>query len=217
MTRVVVLLLVFLVGPTSAGELLRYRTADGSVGFVDDERRLPPDAVIVSRTARISQPGTAAVPAEDPADPSEPAQAVLDDDGRTSAVPEDLQNCASQPERRDQLHCWSEHHERCHRFGLRPRCTAEELASAERWCDRGELLRSEWTPIEELLASAIENHRACRSRARPGVECPRDEVLEAERAAQVWDLRVAALEEQCHEQGCLPGWVRERCKTRASP
>lgn len=222
MSIVVALLLVLLAGPTSAGELVRYRTADGAVGFVDDERRLPPDAIIVSRTPLTSPPAAAQMPSPDTADRSEPtgsadvaANDATGEDVAVLATAGEVRDCAAYAERSAQLACWREHGERCSRFGLPLRCAPEELAAAESWCDRGESLRSEWTPIEDHLAIAAENHRACKSSSRPGADCSRDEVLDAERAVEVWDLRLAALEEQCHEQGCMPGWVRESCKDSA--
>ena len=208
MTIAIALLLVFLAGPTSAGELVRYRTADGSIGFVDDERRLPPDAIIVSRTP-LTQPAAAAKPpSQEPAEGSEAVEVA-------DAMAGEIRDCASYAEQSAQLACWRDRGTRCSRFGLPLRCAPEELAAAESWCDRGVSLRSERTPIEDQLAIAIENHRACKSSSSPGTDCSREEVLEAERAAEVWDLRLAALEEQCHEQGCMPGWVRESCEEPA--
>lgn len=222
MSILVALLLFFLAGPTSAGELVRYRTADGSVGFVDDERRLPPDAIIVSRTPLTSPAAAAEVAIQETADrieSAEPADFAAADGagdgaGALTAAGE-VRDCASHAKRSAQLECWREHGKRCHRFGLPLRCAPEELAAAEGWCDRGESLRSEWTPIEDRLAIAAESHRACKSGSRPGTDCSREEVIEAERAVEIWDLRLAALEEQCHEQGCMPGWVRESCEDSA--
>ena len=224
MPIVVALLLVFLVGATSAGELVRYRTADGAVGFVDDERRLPPDAVVVSRTPLTRPPAAAAAAGvrspdgEDrgaAGDATGVAAGEAGDDAVAPAADEARADCGAYPERSAQLACWQEQGGRCRHFGLPLRCTPEAIATAERWCDRGESLRSEWTPIEDRLASAVEEHRACKSSSRPGTECSREEVIEAERAVDVWDLRLTALEDQCHEQGCMPGWVRSSCEDSA--
>ncbi len=208
MTIIVALLFVFLAGPVSAGELVRYRTADGAVGFVDDERRLPVDAIIVSRTPLTQPPAAAKPPIQEPAEGSEAVE--LADAGAG-----EVRDCAAHAERSAQLACWRDRGNECSRFGLPLRCAPEELAAAASWCDRGVSLRSERTPIEDQLAAAIENHRACKNSSRPGTSCSREEVLEAERAAEVWDLRLAALEEQCHDQGCMPGWVRESCEEPA--
>ncbi len=210
MPIVVALLLVLLAGPISAGELVRYRTADGSVGFVDDERRLPPDAIIVSRS-----PLTSPAPARE--GPHADTAAHMTPGDPDDAGAGEVRDCTSDAARGDSLACWREHGERCRRFGLALRCAPDELATARGWCERGELLRREWTPIEDRLATAVESHRACKSSSRPGTDCSREEVLDAERAVEVWDLRIAALEEQCHEQGCLPGWVRESCEEPAQP
>ncbi len=210
MTIVVALLLALLAEPAFAGELVRYRTADGSVGFVDDERRLPPDAIIVSRTPLASAP--AASPVEAPKRQSRISAEGGEATAATDAVADEPRDCATYPGRSAQLACWRDHGTTCSRFGLSLRCAAEDLAMAKSWCDRGASLRSERPPIEERLAVAIENHRACESGSRPGTECSREDVLEAQRAADVWDLRVTALEEQCHEQSCMPGWVRASCE-----
>lgn len=213
MPIVVALLLVFLAGPTSAGELVRYRTADGAVGFVDDERRLPPDAIVVSRTPLTSPPPAAAAAEERNSDGADgdATGAEPDADAVAPAADVAIADCGSHPERSAQLACWREQGARCNHFGLPLRCTPDAIAAAESWCDRGESLRSEWTRIEDRLTIAAEEHRACKSGSRPGADCSREEVVEAERAVEVWDLRLAALEEQCHEQGCMPGWVRSSC------
>ncbi len=209
-----VLLIVLLGSPAAAGEVLRYRAADGSLGFVDDERRLPPDAVILSRTPRTSRPATTAASTRDAAAPAEPAEAATASSAGTNGTPATAEagDCDSYPERQDRLRCWHDRGTRCTRFGLPLRCDPKELAAAQGWCRKGTSLRSERTPIDDQLAAALEDFRACKSRSRPGSACSREELLTAEREVEVWELRLTALEEQCHEQDCLPGWVRESCE-----
>jgi hypothetical protein len=218
---VVALLLLAVAGSAMGGELVRYRSPDGSLGFVDDERRVPPGSVVLSRSplSAPSPPTDTALsnPAEMAVFTDSIADGELDGPSTDDApIPSDVAECGSYADRSDQLRCWRERGAHCTHFGMALRCAPADIAAAQSWCERGELLRSEQTPIEEQLADAVESLRACKSGARPGGDCPRDDVDEAERAAEVWDLRFTALEEQCQEQGCLPGWVRESCERSAS-
>ncbi len=212
----VALLLLVLGGSALGGELVRYRAVDGSLGFVDDERRLPPGAVVLSRTPLSPPTAAAEAPSVDDAEAgvTDAGEGIGEATG-TLLVATDPGDCNAYTARSEQLRCWQERGERCTHFGMALRCAPEDIEAAEDWCQRGESLRTEQPPIEEFLAEAVESHRACKSSARPGGDCSRDEVAEAERAAEVWELRLAALEEQCQEQGCLPGWVRESCEQSA--
>lgn len=218
---VVALLLLAFAGSAMSGELVRYRSADGSLGFVDDERRLPPGSVVLSRTPLSSPSAPAEVALPEAAETPVAADSIADGEAGgpntdEASIPGEVAECSSHANRADQLRCWRERGERCTHFGMTLRCALADLDAARSWCDRGEMLRSEQPPIQDQLADAVESLRACKSGAPLGGDCSRDDLDEAERAAEVWDLRFAALEEQCQEQGCLPGWVRESCARSAS-
>lgn len=209
------LLLLVLALPASAGELIRYRTFEGTIGFVDDEKRLPPGVEVLSRTPL--DPPASRVAAEPPPAPA---------DAEPAALPAAAASLASSPEDGaaaddgdcDALHdllartrCRSAHEERCTHYGLPPRCSAEQIASAEGWCARSAALREELAGVDDARQTAQARHTACLRRSSLRPYCDRDELDEAEQAARVADRRIEALEEQCHAEGCLPGWVREQC------
>jgi hypothetical protein len=228
-------LLLVLALPASAGELIRYRTAGGDVGFVDDERRLPAGVEVLSRTplepprpaaeAAPSAGDDAAVepasppPATGPVTPEGDAATAAGDDAApggdtesaAAGAPAGPEDCAALPDLLARTRCWRERAVHCEHLGLAARCTPAEIARAEEWCARGEALRAEQPELDAARARARERAGACRDEDPFADGCDGEELAEAERAARAWELRMEALEEQCHAEGCFPGWVRERC------
>jgi hypothetical protein len=197
--------------PAAAGELIRYRGPDGSVGFVDDEKRLPPGVEVVSRTPieRAPAPAPPPVPRASEATAPEPGQAPAPP---TSATPEaDADDCDTLASPLERIRCVGAREARCSHFGLSPGCEPAQIAAARDWCARGEALRAEIADVTDERDAARERHEACLRRGEREWRCDGEALEEAERAALVAERRVEALEAQCHEEGCLPGWVREGC------
>jgi hypothetical protein len=206
--RLAALALLALALPASAGELIRYRAPDGSIGFVDDEKRLPAGVEVISRTP-LDPPRPA--PAADVAEPEATAAA-----GATAGDPSAPQGdeaaaaCEDLADLRARTRCWRDRGERCGHHGLRSRCAAAEIATAEEWCARGDELRAELSALDEAHGEAQARIDACqRSGIRP--QCAGEELEQADRALRGWERRMEALEEQCQAEECLPGWVREGC------
>lgn len=191
--------------PAAAGELIRYRGPDGVVGFVDDEKRLPPGVEVVSRTP-IERAPEPTPPAEDP-----PAPELAPAPPAASPPAADADDCETLASPLDRVRCLGAREARCSHFGLAPGCEPERLATARDWCARGESLRLEIAHEASERDAARESHEACLRRGEPAWRCDGETLDEAERAALVAERRVEALEAQCHEEGCLPGWVREGC------
>lgn len=210
------LALVLLALPATAGELIRYRTPDGSLGFVDDEKRLPPGVEVVSRTPlERSAPPPPAEPAASAAatPPGEPAlDAAETAMSAEPAVPPGVDaDCEALADPIARTRCRGAREQRCGHYGLSPRCAPAEIAAARDWCARSEALRVEIAAVEDEADAARDRYDACVRRSTWRRSCDTGEVDDSERAARVAERRVEALEAQCHDEGCLPGWVREGC------
>lgn len=202
-----------------AGELIRYRTPNGSIGFVDDEKRLPAGVEVLSRTP-LDPPAprpAAAVEAALPADTALAADAGVvaktqdapaPTSGRAGGIGIDCDAVASPL---DAVRCRSEHEQRCSHYGLPVSCPPEKIAAAEDWCARGAALRAEIGSLDDERDAARESLEHCRQHGGIRPDCATDELDEAEAAVRTGERRIEALEEQCHAEGCLPGWVREGC------
>lgn len=212
------LLLLVVALPSGAGELIRYRTADGSIGFVDDEKRLPAGVEILSRSP-LDPPAPPAVapapaPAVEGAPPAIAGEIGAAADAEAAAASEDAGPvpCEELTDLRESTRCWRERSERCSHHGLSSRCAPTQLSTAEEWCARGEELRAELPAIEEAHDLAEERAAACeRSGGMIAPDCDTEELEDAGHALRGWERRMEALEEQCHAEECLPGWVREGC------
>jgi hypothetical protein len=209
--------------PAPAAEVIRYRTPDGSIGFVDDEKRLPPGVEVLSRTP-LEPSAPKPPPPLPPAAAELPASGVAgeppasDVAGAPGAAPDAA--AASDPDEAcetlenllERTRCRSAREARCSHYGLSPGCKAQEIAAAEDWCARGAALREEIAGVDQERDAARERHEEClRDRGLLRPDCASEALEEAEHAARTGERRVEALEEQCHEEGCLPGWVREGC------
>jgi hypothetical protein len=214
--RLLVVALALLALPAFAGELIRYRTPDGSIGFVDDEKRLPPGVEVISRTP-LDPPRPPPAPAPE-APPTEDAAsgALPGADAAVATTPAavpaaDPADCAALEDALERTRCRTTREDRCYHHGLPASCTPAEITAAQDWCARGEALREEIAGLEDELEVAQARHDECLRRGGMRPDCDTEERDEAERAATVAERRVQALEEQCLEEGCLPGWVREGC------
>ncbi|MEB2344567.1 MAG: hypothetical protein OZ948_07505 [Deltaproteobacteria bacterium] len=216
-----------------AGELIRYRTPDGSIGFVDDERRLPAGAEVLSRTpleppaprpAAAASIAPAAPPEEAPPATAPPADRTpaggaghVPPATETPAPAADASSanpgCDAIVSPLDKVRCRSAHERRCSHYGLAAGCPLEQLAAAADWCARGAALREEIAGLDDEWEAARESLEQCRQHGGVRPDCETDELDEAEAARRTGERRVEALEEQCHAEGCLPGWVREGCES----
>jgi hypothetical protein len=221
--RLPLLVLAFLLAsaaPARAGELIRYRTPDGSIGFVDDEKRLPPGVEVLSRTPLeppAPKPAPPAASAPEAAAAADPAVAPLAAGAAVAPATDDAAaladtDCESIADLLDKMRCRSAREHRCSHYGLPARCAPAEVAAAEQWCARGAALRAEIAGVDDELDAARERLEECRRSGGVRPDCETDELDEAENAVRVGELRVQALEEQCQDEGCLPGWVREGCE-----
>jgi hypothetical protein len=216
--------------PAGAGELIRYRTADGSIGFVDDEKRLPPGVEVLSRTP-LDPPAPKPPPAAPANAASEPPTVPLASESPATALgapplaagaavapppsaagPEAPADCEALANPLDKLRCRSAHEQRCSHYGLPARCSPAELTAAQDWCARGKALRTEIARYDDEREAARDRLELCRRTGGVRPDCETDELDEAEDRVRVGERRVEALEEQCHAEGCLPGWVREACE-----
>lgn len=216
MRLLVLPLLALLALPAFAGELIRYRTPDGGIGFVDDEKRLPPGVEVISRTpldppAPPAPKATAPPPAEDAPSGALPSAGAAVTTAPAAVPTADSADCAALENPLERTRCRTTRESRCHHHGLPASCKPAEITAAQDWCARGEALRAEIAGLDDDLDAAQTRHDECLRRGGMRPDCDTEERDEAERAASVAERRVEALEEQCHEEGCLPGWVREGC------
>ena len=172
----------------SAGEIIRYRRPDGSVGLADDPAKLPPDAVIESRTEATPPPAKVAPVTESgvgsPAtsDDDADARATRDDDARERAT-------------------------RCARYALRPACSDADLSRAGGWVERGRRSREAVEQAEQNVAWWEARLDEC-ERQNAQLGCPHKELERAQNELVQRERARDALEEDCRRGGCLPGWLR---------
>jgi hypothetical protein len=112
----------------------------------------------------------------------------------------------------EKTRCRSAREKRCSHYGLPARCTPAEILAAEDWCARGAALREEIASYDDERDAARDRLELCRRNGGMRPDCETDELDEAEDQVRLGERRVQALEEQCHEEECLPGWVREGCE-----
>jgi hypothetical protein len=201
--------------PATAAEVIRYRTPDGSVGFVDDEKRLPPGVEVLSRTPLEPSAPRPAPPASERETRAAPSVASVTPSPVATPLASEEESgadCDALADRLARARCSAAREARCSHYGLRPGCAAGEIAAAEGWCTRSSALREEIAGVDEARDAARARYDACMGRRSfTPPDCASEELEEAEHAARASALRVEALEEQCHDEGCLPGWVREGC------
>jgi hypothetical protein len=168
-----------------AGEILRYRRADGSVGLADDPAKLPADAVVERRIETTPPPAPAT------------GESVVSPPGGDDA---DVRATRDEEER--------DRAKRCERLSLPPACSDADLARAGGWVERGTRMREAVEQAEQHVAWWEARLDECeRQNARIG--CPRSELERAQRELTEREQAREDLEDECRRDGCLPGWLRE--------
>jgi len=172
-----------------AREILRYRRADGRVGLADDPAKLPPDAVVESRTETAPPPVKPA-----PATGSRvEAPGASDDDADAKATRD--------AEARDRVR-------RCARYSLPPACSDADLARAGSWVERGARMREAVEQAEQNVAWWEGRLDEC-ERQSAQLGCPKQELERAQGELVTRERARDDLEDDCRRDGCLPGWLRE--------
>lgn len=177
-------LLLLAAASAGAGELIRFRAADGSLGLVDHASKLPPGAIVLERSEK-----RVADPRRLPAAPFPEAEAV--------------DWPAQQAKRRSS---------RCAHYGLPRDCDPGLIASADSWCDRGHGARAALERAGERVAEEEEDYEDCRTASGVMPYCSRHALDAAEAAAEGAEQALQSLEDACRAAGCLPGWVRGGCE-----
>jgi|GEM_PF-6173902 len=163
-------------------ELIRFRTADGVLGLVDAEEKVPPGATILSREPKLRRAAPAGEAAAAPAAPARPPAAA-------APVP------------------WL--HEGGPREGDEPPPSSDEEAAAAYWCRQGRSRREAREQAEAWLVAAQERYERCRYATE---YCSMGEVEAAEARVEDASADEEALAEACRRAECLPGWIREGCE-----
>jgi hypothetical protein len=222
--RIVLFLALLLVAAPawSGDELIRFRQADGTLGLVDDDDKLPPGAVVLERTP-LQRPSESPATTEDEAAPSaDDGSAAADDDdeeggeaehtpgtftiepssgvevgaaGRTPVDPEAARANASL----------------CMRYHLDSDCTEGDRQVAAGWCRRSNEARDLLDRAEEELELAQEEFDRCDDLSG-SYYCSR---LRLDAALSTFAKEEAAVERmgnECRKEDCLPGWTREGCE-----
>jgi hypothetical protein len=170
-----------------AGEILRYRRADGSVGLVDDPAKLPPDAVVERRVETVPPPAK-------PAPSTGESVAGSDEDDAAARATRD-------EAARDRA-------KRCERYSLPPACSDADLSRAGGWVERGARLREAVEQAEQNVAWWEARLDECEGR-NAQVGCPRGELDRAQTELAARERALDDLEDDCRRDGCLPGWLRQ--------
>jgi hypothetical protein len=217
MRSFLVLALLLAAAPAWAdGELIRFRQADGTLGLVDDDDKLPPGAVVLERTP-LSRPSEAAPAASDPG-LSEEIDAAAEDEperehrpGRlifeprregaptaAAAVPLDAEAARS-------------NEKLCSPYYLDSDCTESDRQVAADWCRRSTDARGLLERAEEELELAQEEFDRCDDQSG-SYYCPRIRLDAALSSVAKEEVAVERLENDCRKEDCLPGWTREGCE-----
>ena len=206
MRSVAAALLLLAAAAASGGELIQFRAPDGRVGMVDDPSKLPPGVVIIERREKAER-------AEEPDEPlggaSPPAQ-------RNEALGGAQRNAAPARARVGEAGELGPAQKSgdaavCLHFGLPAECAADQIRSAEGWCERGRDARGRIERAEHSLEQAEEAFDDCETASLRGGYCSRSRLDAAELEAEEAESALGQLEETCRDADCLPGWVRGDC------
>jgi hypothetical protein len=178
------LLLAALPAPARAGELIRFRTSDGVLGLVDEEEKVPPGALILSRDPKPDRAPSGPTPAEAREETGEGAGSL--DSG---SPPGPLR--APPPAARLE--------------GAPP---GDEAAAVAEWCERATTVRLAREEAEADAEDARERYERCRT---ANTYCSERDVVAAEERLEDALAEEEALGHECRRADCLPGWVREGC------
>jgi hypothetical protein len=218
--RIVLFLALLLVAaPVRSGdELIRFRQADGTLGLVDDDDKLPPGAVVLERTP-LQRPSDAPAAAEHEDEAEEEAALSADDEGdesehtpgtftieprsegevdaaeRTPVDPEAARANASL----------------CLRYHLDSDCTDRDREVAAGWCRRSNEVRDLLDRAEEELELAQEEFDRCDDLSG-SYYCSRLRLDAALSTFAKQEVAMERMENECRKEDCLPGWTREGCE-----
>jgi hypothetical protein len=213
MRSVLVLAVLLAAAPAWSGdELIRFRQADGTLGLVDDEDKLPPGAVVLDRKP-LARPEPSPAAPETDAMADEPAAAAPSGGGSFRRVPstggptliKPREEAALDPEeaRRNAAACTLYH--------LDSDCTEDERNVAADWCRRGNDARDLYEQAEDELELAQEEFDRCDALSG-AYYCTRLRLDAAVSAFAKEEAAVERLEDDCRKEDCLPGWTREGCE-----
>jgi hypothetical protein len=177
--RALALAVLLSAAPAPAGDLIRFRAPDGTIGMVDSPAKLPPGAQVLG----VSTP--------------------------TKRAPDDDTSAGSQEHARDALlDPGSEPRSGARRMHA-PASSGDSGASASSagWCSRGRSATDRVARAEERLASAEEAYDRCDDGGRLR-ECSRGSLDAAERELANAEENLSRVEADCRSSGCDPGWLR---------
>jgi hypothetical protein len=217
MRSFLVLALLLAAAPAWAdGELIRFRQADGTLGLVDDDDKLPPGAVVLERTplSRPSEPAPAAsdpglaedidAAAEDePEREHRPGRLIIEP--RRSSAPTAAAEVPVDPEAARQ------NAKLCSRYYLDWDCTESDRQVAADWCQRSTDARGLLDRAEEELELAQEEFDRCDDQSG-SYYCSRIRLDAAVSTFEKEEVAVERLQTECRKADCLPGWTREGCE-----
>jgi hypothetical protein len=163
--------------------------------MVDHPSKLPPGAVVVERREKTER-------AAEPAAPEPPPPARWDGEAAearpaghgglpASSRPEDAAVCI--------------------RLGLPEDCSADQVRSAEHWCESGQRARLRVEEAERALERAEEDLENCEIASLRGGYCSEGRLEHAQLELEDAERSLDGLEGSCRNADCLPGWVRDDC------
>ncbi len=174
--------------PALADELIRFRMADGTIGLVDDEKKLPVGAIVESRKPLAAMRGEAARVAALSAPAATAAEATTHAATRAPG-------------------------EYCAHFGLAAGCLVQHVDEATTWCERGAASRRKHDALDKNAALEWASYDACRER---GATCTRSGLSQAEQKLAKAERTAEKLSEQCLDEGCRAAWLRMDCALPAA-
>ncbi|HEX2485663.1 MAG TPA: hypothetical protein VHQ66_10200 [Myxococcota bacterium] len=181
MRRLALSLLLVLALPAAAGDLIRFRAKDGTLGMVDHPSKLPPGArVIDQRAATVSKPDPEPAAAPAPAPPSSSGRGL----GRDTPAP----------------------------FASVPASPGESGVDSGMWCDRGHRAHEAIEEAQRWVEVDTERLDECNDSPRRDCDWLERQLEGRERTLERAERRLADLEAECRDAGCLPGWIRGDCR-----
>jgi hypothetical protein len=182
--RALAVAILLAAAPAAAGDLIRFRAADGSVGMVDHPGKLPPGAVVLDVAEK-----TKTAPSSDAGD-APPAPNLRRSFGRPRAAPPPARPARGEADEYE------------------ARNDRQEATEVE-WCARGQSARYAIEDAEARLSAAEDAYDRCDDGAIAN-RCSRSGIDSAERAIARAEENLRRLEEECRTGGCDPGWIRCR-------
>jgi hypothetical protein len=217
MRSFLVLALLLAAAPAFAGdELIRFRQADGTLGLVDDDDKLPPGAVVLERTPLV-RPSEAAPAASDPelaAQIDAEAEGEPEREHRPGRlIIEPRRSPAPTAAAADPVDAEAarENGKLCSRYYLDADCTESDRQVAADWCQRSTEVRGLLERAEEELELAQEEFDRCDDQSG-SYYCSRIRLDAALSQQAKEEVAVERLENECRKEDCLPGWTREGCE-----